>query len=203
VKLLNMLQGSKEWLVWRRSHITATDASIIMGIHPWCSPKKLWEEKLEMILPDPVNEAMMLGTQLEPEARVKAIEVLGINFMPAVVEHEDRVWQVASLDGLSECRKYILEIKCPGKKNHDFAKKGEIPEYHMYQMQHQLSVTDAEKCFYVSYRPEDKEKPFVHIEVLPLQSMIEEMIDMEHRFYGECLCSMKDPTKLKRFCRDG
>ena len=94
---------------------------------------------------------MERGKRLEPEARAQFIERYGIEMNPVVVESTEFEFLGASLDGLSLLGNQLLEIKCGGSKLHEMASRGEIPAYYQDQMQHQLLVTRAEKCFYYSY----------------------------------------------------
>lgn len=195
-------QGSEEWLLWRQKNITATDCSVILNKNPFNSPFDLWEEKLLMKPRQEVNKAMLRGQQLEPEAREIACNELGIEFEPACVESSEYPWMVASLDGLSPCLEYILEIKCPNSATHIFAIEGGIHNYYMAQMQHQLCVTGANLCYYMSYNP-DYHCKFKILEVLPDKEYIAELIEMEHKFYEENLCQMKEPYRLKYTSRNG
>jgi len=163
MKIINLPQGSPEWLSWRKTVITATDCSCIMGNNPWTTAYQCWQRKLGLVEEFKSNEAMERGKRLEPEARAQFIERYGIEMTPMVVESSEFDFLGASLDGISQDGKYILEIKCGGSKLHDSASKGEIPIYYLDQIHHQLLVTGAEKCFYYSYNGSDG----ICIEVLP------------------------------------
>jgi putative phage-type endonuclease len=163
MKIIQLEQGSQEWLAWRKTVITATDASIIMGNNPWDTPYSCWQRKLGFIEEKKSNEAMERGKRLEPEARAHFVKSHGVDMIPAVVESTEFEFLGASLDGISERYNVLLEIKCGGSKLHEKAAKGEIPEYYRDQMQHQLLVTGASKCFYYSYDGTDG----ICIEVLP------------------------------------
>jgi putative phage-type endonuclease len=151
MKIINLEQGSPEWLSWRKTVITATDCPVILGTSPWSTAYKCWQRKLDLVEEIKSNEAMERGKRLEPEARAQFIERYGIDMQPLVVESSEFDFLGASLDGLSSCQKYVLEIKCGGTKLHNMALNGEIPQYYKDQMQHQLLVTGAEKAYYYSY----------------------------------------------------
>lgn len=163
MKIIELDQGSPEWLSWRKTVITATDASAIMGNNPWTTPYKCWQRKLGLVEEKKSNDAMERGKKLEPEARDLFIQKFGINMTPRVIESEEFNFLGASLDGLSDCKKYILEIKCGGSGLHNQAKHGIVPDYYLDQIQHQLLVTRCEKAFYYSYNGSEG----VYIEVLP------------------------------------
>lgn len=151
MKIIELEQGTPEWLSWRKTVITATEASVIMGNNPWDTPYSCWQRKLGLIEEKQSNEAMERGKRLEPEARAKFNEEFGLDMTPQVVESSEFGFLGASLDGISNSGKTLLEIKCGGAKLHMMASKGEIPAYYLDQMQHQLLVTGAERCFYYSY----------------------------------------------------
>lgn len=163
MKIINLTQGSPEWLSWRKTVITATDCPAILGSSPWTTAYQVWQKKLGLIEEQKSNAAMERGKQLEPEARAQFIERFGIEMQPVVVESSEFDFLGASLDGISALGEYILEIKCGGAKLHEMAERGEIPTYYMDQMQHQLLVTRAHMCFYYSYNGNDG----ICIKVLP------------------------------------
>lgn len=163
MKIIQLEQGSPEWLSWRKTVITATDCSCIMGNNPWTTAYQCWQRKLGLVEELKSNEAMERGKRLEPEARAQFEERYRIKMEPAVVESSEFDFLGASLDGISYLGNHILEIKCGGQKLHAMAARGEIPQYYRDQIQHQLLVTRAEKCFYYSFDGSDG----ICIEVIP------------------------------------
>lgn len=159
--IIPLEQGSREWKKWRNSKITATDTPIIMGVNPWKTKSKLWNQKLGFTPDDIVNDAMLEGQRKEPIARALLEEKLGIKFTPVVYQKDDDSWMAASLDGISECGKYLIEIKCPKKsKIHDENDLHHIPIYYKYQMYHQLICCPNAICnYFCTYFPENKEDP--------------------------------------------
>lgn len=155
MRIINFEQGSSEWLNWRKTVITATDCASIMGSAFSKTEYKCWQLKLGIIEDDPVNEAMERGMRLEPVARDKFIQDTGIEMIPVVVESSDYEFLGASLDGISSDHKFILEIKCGGKKLHEMAESGEMPLYYRHQIQHQLLVTGADRAYYYSFDGEN------------------------------------------------
>lgn len=192
-------QGTKQWHAYRQCHLMATSASCIMGSNPYKSSLDVWEEMLGLRPPIEMNAAMRRGVDLEEEARKYAINEIGIEFDPCVYESDKYNWMAASLDGLSlhSHDKYVLEIKCPGEKTHSMALSELMPEYYKTQIQHQLSVTNAQIAYYFSYRPENPKK-FALIEVYPDREYIERMIEKEKQFWIR-LCTMQPPEKPWEF----
>lgn len=198
--IIDCEQGSPEWLILRKNKITATDASVILGVNPFKPIKKLWQEKWGLIAGDPMNAAMERGQKLEPIARKLANESLGYDFVPIVATHDIDQWCMASLDGYDHKFNVICEIKCPGLDTHNLALEGQIKEYYTAQIQHQLHVTGASLCMYISYNPDAKE-PFHVISVMPDKEYIEHMIKKEEEFYCNHMLEFVPPAgpeKLKK-----
>jgi len=147
MKKIELEQGSLEWKEYRRKRIGASEAAVVLGISPWKTPYQLWEEKISGA-ETAVNAAMQIGSDNEPVARNLFNERWEMNMQPAVYE-ADNGWQMASLDGIDG--DFILEIKCGGARLFVAANNGEIPEYYMAQMQHQMMVTDIKKAFYCCF----------------------------------------------------
>jgi putative phage-type endonuclease len=150
-------QGSQEWLQWRKGLLTATDAPMLMGVSPYVTPYKGWQRKVGLIPEQQETEPMRRGKRDEPVARDWFIKEYGIEMEPCCVESDIYNFIGSSLDGLSKCGKYILEIKSNGDQYH-FGLNNGIPDFHMAQMQHQLLSTDntAEMGFYLSYNKGNK-----------------------------------------------
>jgi len=179
MKIIQHKQGSPSWHSWRKSFIMASEAASVLGISPYTSTYKCWQRKLGLIQEQETNWAMERGLALEDMARMAFYDEFDIMMEPACVESSEYNFLAASLDGISQCNKYILEIKANGKKNHDLALKGEIPKYYVSQMQHQLLVTGAEKCFYYSFDGEEG----VCIEVLPDADFVKDYLPKARDFW--------------------
>jgi len=192
-----LIQGSDKWLQYRQSRIMATDAPVILGSNPWKTKLELFEEKLGLRPPPSLNPAMERGTLLEPAARQLASELISVDFRPVVVESTKHPWLASSLDGLGWCKnQYILEIKCPKASTHDDALDDRIPEYYRDQIQTQLLCSEAGICYYFSYRPERKDKPYAIIEVYPDLEKQAEIIEKGYEFYKQ-MCQMEPPEEWK------
>lgn len=194
--IVSLEQGSEEWKKWRTSKVMATDVPVILGSNPWKSKLELWEEKLGLRPPTQLNAAMKRGQDLEPEARKLASDFLGMDFEPCVYQCDKYPWLAASLDGISINIKdpYVLEIKCPKESTHIDATNDIIPEYYMDQIQTQLLVIGAQICYYFSYRPEYKEKPYAIIPVHKYEKKQQEIIDKGQGFYIQ-MCRMDPPEE--------
>lgn len=161
MRRVELEQGSKEWLDWRKERLTATDAAALLGVSPYVTPFKCWERKVGQAPEQVVTSAMLRGLRDEPRARKMFIDMYGINMTPCCIESAEYDFLGASLDGISDCGRYILEVKSQQLLP---IKTFGVPEFHMPQMQHQMMCDKKiEKCFYVSIW----ENEIVVIEVLP------------------------------------
>lgn len=141
--IIQLAQGSPEWLAYRRAKRNASESAAVMGASPWMTPYQLWLAKTGR-QETTVTQAMQRGTDLEPSARAAYEKETGLVMQPLVVEAGD---YSASLDGMTLDGDLILEIKCPlrGKQSDLWsgAARGEVPEHYQIQVQHQLMVSGA------------------------------------------------------------
>jgi putative phage-type endonuclease len=177
--MVKHIQGSKEWLDMRREHLGASDAPVIMGVSPWKTPLQLWKEKLELEESAVNGFAVKRGNELEPIARDAFEKEIDESLFPQVVFHKEHDFMMSSLDGLSLDGKIAVEIKCPGKKDHELAKNGFIPEKYVPQLQHQLACLGLDKMYYYSFDGESG----VSIEVSRDDKYISRLIKKEREFW--------------------
>ena len=66
--IVQLQQGSPEWLAYRRAKRNASESAAVMGASPWMTPYQLWLAKTGK-QETTVTQAMQRGTDLEPLAR--------------------------------------------------------------------------------------------------------------------------------------
>lgn len=182
-KIIDLQQGSDEWLSFRECHIGASDAPIIMGKSPWMTMEELWEIKAGFRKPKPKTAKMQRGNDLEDEARKLLIEKTNVEFTPIVLKSTMHPFLSASLDGINDDFDTICEIKCPNPKTHQEALNGFIPEYYMIQIQHALMVSGANQCYYWSYRPENDSSKTALVKLERNTQLIEQILEKETVFW--------------------
>ena len=184
---LDFEQSTEEWLSWRRGGIGASDAPVVMGLSPWQKAGELLLLKTGQQAERPANSYMQRGKDLEPLARAAFIRHTGIEVEPVCVQSADHAWMRASLDGLSLDGRQVVEIKCPGEKDHQFAASGCVPEKYFPQLQHILAVTGLGEIHYWSFR-------FDHTVLLKVErdeSFIADLIEKEIDFWTR-VCATAD-----------
>ena len=148
-----MEQRSSEWLEYRSKKIGSSEVSSILGVSPYMSAYELWEIKTGKRQAKPANFAMQRGT--DAEVTIKSLfeqqhTQLGKLSTPTL-EYKDWPILIASLDGLSEDKKSIVEFKYPSKEVYLKSLNGEIPPHYYAQMQSQMLVSGCHDGYFVCY----------------------------------------------------
>ena len=180
IKMLEMEQGSAEWLELRRRRRTASETATVMGCNPYQTPLQLARQKRQLDPPTEKTYAMEFGLANEAAVRKTASEYLAPasnSYEPAVLVSGD---YLASLDG--EMGDSIMEIKCPSSPRSGALQDG-IYLPHWWQMQHQLMVSGAKRCHYVVRHPDDGE--LIYKIVLPEPDAFAELRDAWDSFWQE------------------
>lgn len=150
-KVLNLGQGSDEWIKARFDYITASQVPVLLGLSPYQSPIELFEEKLMRLIVPPKGEKEVLfakGHAVELKAREWCNRELKTEFKPMVLVSNKLPELMASLDGFNVGSNTILEVKYVGATKLKEISEGNIPIHHSAQVQSQLLVSGAGKCIY-------------------------------------------------------
>lgn len=160
MKILDLEQGSPEWLEARSKHYTASEAPAMMGQHPQVSRNDLlrarysgWEKEISQYVREKLFD---FGHQVEAIVR-EAIEAeLGEDLFSCMVV-DDAGYLSASLDGMTLDGSTIWEHKQfnQGKVEH-MEGTNSVPPADHWQVQQQLLITGAKRCLYtVGNDPDD------------------------------------------------
>ena len=180
-RLVDIAQGTSEWLDWRNQGLGASDAPAIMGENPWKSRERLLKEKLNE-LSFWQNDAMRRGIELEPEARRRYEQMTGIKVRPVCLESTQFDWLRASIDGLAHDGSSVVEIKCGESVYRHAASKRQVPQYYLGQLQHILAVTGLPRIDFWCYLPG---RPEIHICIDRDNNYIDRLIKREMEFWQE------------------
>jgi putative phage-type endonuclease len=140
-----------------------------------------------------INSAMARGIENEAKARELIEEILGMKLPPARVFSEKHPFMMANFDGLSKDGKTAIEIKCPGKEDHELARIGKVPEKYYPQLQHLMIAIELPEIIYSSY----KDNIIYPVPVLANKEYQKELLENERIFY-EMLLNFKEPEKTER-----
>lgn len=157
MKIVQLIQGSPEWLSHRRNHRNASDAPAMMGVSPYKPRAQLLRELATGIVPD-VDEATQRrfddGHQFEALARPLAEKIVGEDLYPCV--GVDGRFS-ASFDGLTIDDGTAFEHKTLGENlrslmdNADFT-GADLPEQYRVQMEQQCMVSGARRVLFMATR---------------------------------------------------
>jgi len=157
MQILNLKQGTLEWLAARMTYDTASEAPAMMGVSPYMTRNELLATKYTGVQKEVDAATQRIFDQgHESEAAIRPVieAEVGEDLFPCMVAEGALS---ASLDGMTMDRSIIWEHKQTNKsKIAHMQKTGLPPETDFYQVQHQLMVTGAEKCLYTCGNHEDE-----------------------------------------------
>lgn len=150
--MINLKQGTPEWLAFRKSHITATDIAPILGVCPWEETAyTLFFEKKDPEIHQKNNPYIEWGSRLEASIIDKLTEELGIlNVKRGLCYDVD--WKMASLDGEGDLagQHVIIEAKTTSHRDGWWDEEGNetIPLHYQLQATWQMIVTGYRKVVF-------------------------------------------------------
>jgi putative phage-type endonuclease len=201
-----MIQGSAEWLEWRRNGIGGSDIPIIMGELEYGTPREIWRIKRGIEKEEIDNFAMQRGREAEPKIRALYELEYGIDVPACLVEHEEHPWMRCSLDGRTADGSLGVEFKYPGREKHIEActtreRPGKVPSCYYPQVQWQLAVTGAQLWHYVSYgiAPGAEKEDIAVVPVKRDEEYIAKMLKVAKTFWEMVLNGEEPPMTEKDY----
>ena len=161
----DLVQGSDEWLEARRGLVTASVVGKLITARTVKPASNDDSRALTALLvaeritghvdPVYVNDDMMRGHEVEPIARARYAEHYGVEVRESgflVLDHGGLGWRLGySPDGLVG-DDGLIEVKAPRAKTHlRTILSGEVPAFHMPQIQAGLLVSGRDWCDFISY----------------------------------------------------
>ncbi|EPU1613171.1 lambda-exonuclease family protein [Campylobacter coli] len=190
-KIIDLEQGSGEWLNFRKGKIGASMIASCVGIKGAFSSK---EEARDIILGLKEvyqNEAMRRGNEYEPLIRARVEFLHSVSITPVVLQSLENEMFIASLDGIDE-NGVIYEFKY-SQDEYDFIKKNKKPSDKYYaQVQFQLYISGKEKCIFVAM---NKEEEIVECEVLRDEAYQEWLVKSVKQFILDYIINQKSDYK--------
>ncbi len=153
-----------------------------MGENHFKSAAQLLREKRGPAQDFGQNEAMAMGTQLEPEARRRYIAKTGKNIKPTCLQSTRYDWLRASLDGFTVACDVVVEIKCGASVYRRVSQSRSVPDYYYGQLQHILAVTSLDSLDFWCYWPG---YPELLVSVGRNNAYIERLLNRELKFWNQ------------------
>lgn len=164
--VVDVEQGTQEWLEWRKSGVTATCAPILIGADGALkTPYELYLNYVGLLAADDLSyiKQVRAGKVLEPLARSYAERIHGQISLPLCVRHPQHHHIISSLDGVFDDDS-LLEIKNISTEKHlDLLRLGvKSPDfaYYYWQCQHQLLTTGSPGVHLLFWSAKDQPKEF-------------------------------------------
>ena len=154
-KIVEVQQGSQEWLALRTQYFTASAAPAMMGASPYQTRGDLLK-MMALGAAETVDSATQsrfdAGHSAEAAARPLAEKVIGDDLYPVTcVATVDGLPLLASLDGMTMDETTLFEHKLLNQQIvAAIDSDGEPGPAYYWQMEHQLLVTGATRCLFVT-----------------------------------------------------
>ncbi|EOC0012468.1 lambda-exonuclease family protein [Cronobacter turicensis] len=201
MEIVDVQQGTPEWLSWRKSGVTATCAPILMGAeNATKTPYELYLHYVGLLEPEDLSaiKQVRAGKLNEPLARAWAERKYGQISLPLCVRHREYHHLIASLDGIFDDG-HILEIKNLASTKHlEILQNGtHSPEfkYYFWQAQHQLLVTGAPGVYLLFWSAKDEPKVFL---IKPSQKSHERLLKAATEFYENVMNKKAPPFDTEK-----
>ncbi|WP_272974834.1 YqaJ viral recombinase family protein [Alcanivorax jadensis] len=151
-KLVKVEQGSPEWLALRAERDTASEAPAMMGKSKYQTRNALMDQKATGVVPEPSEhqkKAFDKGHQAEAAARPIADAIIDDELYPVVLDDAVSGY-LASMDGLTMCRRIGWEHKWLSADLAAQIDAGELDEHYRIQLDQQFALSGAERILFMA-----------------------------------------------------
>lgn len=143
--------SNAEWLKLRKTGIGGSDAGAIVGVNPYSSAMKVFQDKTSNDVVEQDSEAIRIGHDLEDYVAQRFMETTGLkvrksNYMYRSIEHP---FMIADVDRLVVGEDAGLECKTASAYNADKWTDGDIPLHYVMQCYHYMAVT-GKRTWYIA-----------------------------------------------------
>ncbi|HFF9192993.1 TPA: lambda-exonuclease family protein [Campylobacter coli] len=190
-RIIDLEQGSHEWLNFRKGKIGASMVASCVGIKGAFNSKEEAKDIILGLKEVYQNEAMKKGNNYEALIRARVEFLHSVSITPVVLQSLENEMFIASLDGIDE-NGIIYEFKY-SQDEYDFIKRNKKPSDKYYaQVQFQLYISGKEKCIFVAM---NKEEEIVECEVLRDEAYQEWLIKSVKQFILDYIINQKSDYK--------
>jgi putative phage-type endonuclease len=189
--ILNLVQGSPEWLAARDKFFCASDAPSMLGLCQHKTRAELLKEKALGITAtiSPAEQAIFdRGHAAEAAIRPHIASLIGDELFPVVLQEGSLL---ASLDGITMDDETIFEHKIWNDELAAQVKAGELTPHYFWQLEHQLHVSKAKRVIFVC--SDGTPEKCVHMFYTPFQGRAEFLLTAWNQFDAD-LCAYTAPA---------
>lgn len=200
MRIMNLTQGSPEWLAHRRTARNASDAPAMMGASPYVTRAELVRRVATGIEPE-IDEATQArfdrGHQVEPALRAMAEELIGEDLYP-VTGVSDEGYLGASFDGVTLAEDIILEAKQFNAGKIECIERGDIPPQDHWQIVQQFAVCEsATRCLYMVGDGTGDRTKHLWIERSQVEADIPKLLAGWQQFDADVAAYVPEPTRAE------
>lgn len=159
--IINVEQRSEAWFAARLGRVTGSRAKDVCAVIKTGEAAARRDYRFELVVERLtgkrdddcfVSKEMQRGTDLEPEAFAAYEAETGNLVRRTGFVQVDNLMAGCSLDGDVENLTGLIEIKCPKMATHfGYMQSDKVPSNHLPQILHNLWITGAQWCDFVSY----------------------------------------------------
>lgn len=154
MKILNLVQGTPEWIAARATYFTASEAPAMLGLSKYKSRDQLLREKATGTTEEVDSAKQRLfdaGHAAEDAARPIVEQMIGEDLFPATGSREvEGLPLLASFDGINMAEDTCWENKLFRAELASAIEAGEIDDLYWPQLEQQLLVSGAERVYFTA-----------------------------------------------------
>lgn len=177
----------------RKKGIGGSEAGAIVGMNPYSSPVKVFQDKVSEEIVEMDNETMRVGRDLENYVAQRFMEETGkkvrkSNFMYFSESHP---FMLADVDRLVVGEKAILECKTANLYQANKWKDGNVPEMYYIQCQHYLAVLGFDTAYIAVLI---MGKGFIWQKIERDEELIQYLVTIEQDFWENYVLAKRMPN---------
>jgi predicted phage-related endonuclease len=184
LRILQLTQGTGEWLSHRAACLNASDAPAMKGVSKYQTRSNLIRQKATGIQPEydaGTLARFRAGHDAEASIRPHAEQIIGEPLYPVTGENEiDGLRLSASSDGLTMDGEVGFEHKSYNEELAASVRRGIVPESHIWQIVHQHAVFGLKRTLFMVSDGTDQKCEFCWVEVT--QKQIDELLASWRQF---------------------
>jgi predicted phage-related endonuclease len=152
MKILDLKHGTPPWKADRKNRLNASEAGMMMGVHPNVTRNELVEMKAtgtEQEFTEWFEKNVLdKGHRVEEAARPHAQDIIGDELFPIIASDDDN-WLGVSYDGQTMDESVNWECKQWNEKKAEQVRNGTVPEADYWQVLQGLHINRGSKTLYM------------------------------------------------------
>lgn len=199
MKILNLQQGSPEWLAHRRTVRNASDAPAMMGASPYVTRAELVRQRatgIDREVDAATQRVFDRGHEVEPALRALAEKIIGEDLYPVTAVSDDG-YLGASFDGVTLDETCIFEAKQYSAEKVLLVEQNQLPPQDYWQVAQQFAVCEsAMVCVYVVGDGTEKRTRYMRVRREQIEADIPKLLAGWAQFDADVAAYQPEPEVL-------